>query len=56
MMRLYAPAIILFLWAMLAIAWADCAVFGAVGAITLTIAVPLSAAESFRAYERRRRG
>ena len=57
-MRLYAPAILLFLWAMLAIAFASWEAFGAIAAVTLAGGVVLSAFESFRIYARRhgRRG
>ena len=55
-MRLYAPAIVLFLWAMLAIAFADCAAFGPIAAVTLAGGVALSGWESFRLYRRKRRG
>ncbi len=53
-MRLYAPSILLFLWAMLAIAFASSEVFGPIAAISLMVAVPLSALESFRLYRRHR--
>jgi hypothetical protein len=55
-MRLYAPAIILFLWAMLAIPFAAAVAFGPVAAVTLTVGVAVSLGESFRLYWRRRRG
>jgi len=53
-MRLYAPAIILFLWAMLAISFADYVAFGPVAATTLVGGVVVSIVESIRIYWRRR--
>ena len=55
-MRLYAPAIILFLWAMLAVAFADTLLFGPIAAITVIAGVFVSIAESIRLYWRRKRG
>jgi hypothetical protein len=56
MMRLYAPAIILFLWAMLAIAFAGFVAFGPIAAVTLIVGTAMSIVESIRIYWRRRRG
>lgn len=56
MMRLYAPAIVLFLWAMLAIAFADCDAFGPIAAVTLAAGVVLSGWESWRIYRRKHHG